>query len=122
MRPERQNHYAIKAIKRLLIAKSVLKPGEVEETAKEVAHLEFEEDKKFAAEWWQQIKIGDQVQYGGYEGRVISVSPEPWQALVIQTGKKKLATFTMLDRSLLVKERCGGWTQCGQKINSSQVL
>jgi len=110
----RNDHYSIEAIKRVLLAKGVLQEGEIEAAAKEIAHFEFEENKKFAAEWWKQIKIGDQVKYNGYEGTVVSISTEPWQGLVIQTKKKGLLTFTMVSKSLLVRDIKGSWSQCAE--------
>ncbi len=111
---ERINYYDIRAIKQLLIAKKVITEDEIKVAVLEATQLDFEEDKKFAAEWWKQIKIGHKILYNGYEGTVISVSTEPWQAMVIQVKKNKLVTFTYLSRSLLV-DRNGGWNQLGSQ-------
>ncbi len=110
---ERRNYYSIRAIEGLLIAKDILKKGEVEAAASRLADLEREEDKNMAADWWKNIQIGNKVKYGGYEGTVTSVSTEPWQAMVIQYKKNKLMTFTCLSRSLLVAPE----GKCWQKLS-----
>jgi hypothetical protein len=105
----------VNALESALVAKGIMREGEVQELYDEAMRHENEIQQKLRLEFWDKLKDGIEVEVNRFTdkpkyGTLVAKSVHPFTAICIYNKKGKVDCFSnLLDDDIAIKSEDGSW-------------